>query len=39
MKEFFKDIKMHVLTGVSYMIPFAIAGAVIMGIARIGAMM
>lgn len=39
MKEFFKNIKIHILTGVSYMIPFAIAGAVIMGIARIGAMM
>lgn len=38
MKEFLNDIKRHVLTGVSYMIPFTIAGAVIMGIARVGGM-
>jgi PTS system fructose-specific IIC component len=30
------DIKRHFMTGVSYMIPLVIAGAVIMGIARIG---
>ena len=38
MKEFFQSLKRHVLTGVSYMIPFTIAGAVIMGIARVGGM-
>lgn len=38
MKEFFQSIKRHILTGVSYMIPFTIAGAVIMGIARVGGM-
>jgi PTS system fructose-specific IIC component len=38
MKEFLANLKRHVLTGVSYMIPFTIAGAVIMGIARVGAM-
>ena len=38
MKEFFQNMKRHVLTGVSYMIPFTIAGAVIMGIARVGGM-
>lgn len=30
------DIKKHVLTGISYMIPLVIAGAVIMAIARVG---
>ena len=38
MKEFLQDMKGHILTGVSYMIPFTIAGAVIMGIARVGGM-
>lgn len=38
MKEFLQDLKRHILTGISYMIPFTIAGAVIMGIARVGAM-
>lgn len=38
MKEFFQNMRRHILTGVSYMIPFTIAGAVIMGIARVGAM-
>ncbi|EHJ01231.1 PTS system, fructose subfamily, IIC subunit [Clostridium sp. DL-VIII] len=38
MKEFLANLKRHVLTGVSYMIPFTIAGAVIMGIARVGGM-
>lgn len=38
MKQFLQDLKRHVLTGVSYMIPFTIAGAVIMGFARVGAM-
>lgn len=38
MKQFLQDLKRHVLTGVSYMIPFTIAGAVIMGIARVGGM-
>lgn len=38
MKKFLQELKRHVLTGVSYMIPFTIAGAVIMGIARVGAM-
>lgn len=38
MKDFLQDIKRHILTGVSYMIPFTIAGAVIMGIARVGGM-
>ena len=36
MKNFFIDLKRHFLTGISYMIPLVIAGAVIMGIARIG---
>lgn len=31
------EIKNAIMTGVSYMLPFVIAGAVIMGIARIGA--
>src|SRR5471030_1057407 len=31
------DVKNAIMTGVSYMLPFVIAGAVIMGIARIGA--
>mgnify|MGYP002516103044 CR=1 FL=1 len=39
MKDFLQDIKRHILTGVSYMIPFTIAGAVIMGIARVGGML
>lgn len=38
MKQILQDLKRHVLTGVSYMIPFTIAGAVIMGIARVGGM-
>lgn len=33
-----KNIKNHILTGVSYMIPVVIAASVIMGIARIGGM-
>lgn len=33
------DVKNAIMTGVSYMLPFVIAGAVIMGIARIGASM
>lgn len=36
MKKFMIDLKRHFLTGISYMIPLVIAGAVIMGIARIG---
>ena len=35
-KDFLHDLKRHFLTGISYMIPLVIAGAVIMGIARIG---
>lgn len=34
-----KRLKNHILTGVSYMIPLVIAASVIMGIARVGAMM
>lgn len=30
------ELKKHVLTGISYMIPLVIAGAVIMAIARLG---
>lgn len=30
------ELKKHVLTGISYMIPLVIAGAVIMAIARVG---
>ena len=30
------EIKNHVLTGISYMIPLVIAGAVIMAISRVG---
>ncbi len=33
-----KNIKQHILTGVSYIIPLVIAASVIMGIARIGGM-
>ncbi len=33
------EVKNAIMTGVSYMLPFVIAGAVIMGIARIGASM
>ncbi len=36
MSRVFEDIKKHVLTGISYMIPLVIAGAVIMAIARVG---
>ncbi|ROV55645.1 PTS mannose transporter subunit IIAB, partial [Vibrio ponticus] len=31
------ELKNAIMTGVSYMLPFIIAGAVLMGIARIGA--
>ncbi|WP_038002006.1 PTS fructose transporter subunit IIC, partial [Thermoanaerobacter thermocopriae] len=37
MKEIGQQLKKHLLTGISYMIPLVIAGAVIMAIARIGA--
>lgn len=37
MKNLMLDIKNHVLTGISYMIPLVIAGAVIMAISRVGA--
>lgn len=33
-----KNVKQHILTGVSYIIPIVIAASVIMGIARIGGM-
>lgn len=36
MKKFAGEIKNHVLTGISYMIPLVIAGAVIMAISRVG---
>lgn len=36
MKTIANDIKNHVLTGISYMIPLVIAGAVIMAISRVG---
>lgn len=36
MNKFLEDLKRHLLTGVSYMIPFVIAGAVLMAFARIG---
>ena len=36
MKKIATDIKNHVLTGISYMIPLVIAGAVIMAISRVG---
>lgn len=36
MKKVAGDIKNHVLTGISYMIPLVIAGAVIMAISRVG---
>lgn len=36
MKQVLTDIKNHVLTGISYMIPLVIAGAVIMAISRVG---
>lgn len=37
MKNLMLDIKNHVLTGISYMIPLVIAGAVIMAISCVGA--
>lgn len=37
MKKMATEIKNHVLTGISYMIPLVIAGAVIMAISRVGA--
>ncbi len=36
MKKVLSDVKNHVLTGISYMIPLVIAGAVIMAISRVG---
>lgn len=36
MKKIASEIKNHVLTGISYMIPLVIAGAVIMAISRVG---
>ncbi|WP_313631093.1 PTS fructose transporter subunit IIC [Enterococcus devriesei] len=36
MKKVLSEIKNHVLTGISYMIPLVIAGAVIMAISRVG---
>lgn len=36
MKKVANEIKNHVLTGISYMIPLVIAGAVIMAISRVG---
>lgn len=37
MKKFGKDLETHIMTGISYMIPMVIAGAVLMAISRIGA--
>jgi PTS system fructose-specific IIC component len=37
MKKFGKDLETHIMTGISYMIPVVIAGAVLMAISRIGA--
>lgn len=37
MKKFGKEIETHIMTGISYMIPLVIAGAVLMAISRIGA--
>lgn len=37
MKKFGKDIETHIMTGISYMIPLVIAGAVLMAISRVGA--
>ena len=36
MKKFGKDIETHIMTGISYMIPLVIAGAVLMAISRVG---
>ncbi|WKF85883.1 PTS fructose transporter subunit IIC [Lacticaseibacillus pantheris] len=36
-KKFGKDLETHVMTGISYMIPLVIAGAVLMAISRVGA--
>jgi len=36
MKNLASEMKNHVLTGISYMIPLVIAGAVIMAISRVG---
>ncbi|RWZ66244.1 PTS fructose transporter subunit IIC [Lacticaseibacillus paracasei] len=37
MKKFGKDIETHIMTGISYMIPLVLAGAVLMAISRVGA--
>lgn len=37
MKKFGKNIETHIMTGISYMIPLVIAGAVLMAISRVGA--
>lgn len=37
MKKFGKDIETQIMTGISYMIPLVIAGAVLMAISRVGA--
>ena len=37
MKKFGNDIETHIMTGISYMIPLVIAGAVLMAISRVGA--
>lgn len=36
-KSFWKELEKHIMTGISYMIPVVIAGAVLMAISRIGA--
>jgi PTS system fructose-specific IIC component len=35
-KKFGKDLETHLMTGISYMIPLVIAGAVLMAISRVG---
>ncbi|MDU7066161.1 MAG: PTS fructose transporter subunit IIC [Lactobacillus crispatus] len=37
MKKLGRDLEKHIMTGISYMIPIIIAGAVLMAISRIGA--
>lgn len=36
-KKFGKQLETHIMTGISYMIPVVISGAVLMAISRVGA--
>nr|WP_252894777.1 hypothetical protein [Liquorilactobacillus satsumensis] len=37
LKKIGKELEQHIMTGISYMIPIVIAGAVLMAISRVGA--